>query len=144
MPEKKEVPPQPPAYTLKEVTPQGFKVTFNKKEYVVRIYNTNDQCYFEEKYGIGFFNGVLSTKPSVILSEIAHHLITCDEEGNKIPDTSADFPTLEVFRRISPTEMGRQNLFMKTMLARGQALEPTLKEAQPKKGESFRKATRVG
>lgn len=135
---------QPPAYTLKEVLPQGFKITLNKKEYVVRIFNTNDQCYFEEKYTFGFFNGLLATKPSIILSEIAYHLMSTNEDGEKLPDVVADFPTLEAFRRIPPQEIDKQDLYMKVMRARGQALEPTHKEAQPKKGDKFRASHGVG
>lgn len=128
--EQKTPPPHPPAYTLQEVIPQGFKITLNGKEYVARVYNTNDQCYFESIYGAGFFNGMLAVKPSVILTEIAYHLISCDEDGNKIPHVVADFPTVESFRHITPQEMGKQEVLMKTMRARGQSLTATNKEAE--------------
>jgi hypothetical protein len=128
--DKKTAAPRPPSYTLQEVLPQGFKITLQGVEYAARVYNTNDQCYFEEKYGAGFFNGLLAVKPSVILSEIAYHLISCDEDGNKLPHVVVAFPTLEAFRRISPQETKKQDLYEKVLLARGQALVATNKEAE--------------
>jgi hypothetical protein len=119
---------------LKDVEAKADELTIKGRQYHMRIYTAYDVCYFEDKYGAGFFIDRLKKSPTSMLSEIAYRIT----EG-----LQADYPTIDDFRKVlDENETRNSKIIEKTFAAVGKFL--AVEEVQPDAGDEFRKGPAAG